>query len=1726
MPFNDDLIYRGSSDEDTYNAGVETNRPTDNSWSSIAEDLALAVPRGIEEAVRGVLELPNVIPGVHYSLPESRLVPGSVDSTVGRIVTGIVEFSAGFIPALGLVSKLGKIQKIGRILDLSTDAQKALKAAGRAKAALGVDIARGAVAGAITDFSLYGGDEERFSNLLVDLGIENEAIAWLAQKGDEGEFEGRVKNVLEGLGIGALADLLMVGFRSIKGLNKARTEKPNAAAREIAAYIDSEISGQEAKDIYNRTRFDIEDRTSRNQGPAHAASYDELPRPYPGAEEFKEFDPDALNPELGAPRPRREPTAEDFREFDPDALNPDPADIENFYASPEGRKYRPEGVENIDLEGLSEKEVDQLFRDSAPSSPEGRWLAGAEDAEILEASVNSAHRGKVHAVQPGSDFEAWAKQFLEDRGNHVVLVEAPPRSIPFAGLAYKDEKVILLNVSSRKALHGVVFHEAIHTMPEKELAEFMKYVQETHPELWAKSRRMYAESALGARPELQGLTGQGMSSEELFEIIKSAEHLDEEAVTNLAEPLGDILYEMYKNPDLLKEVYGAQPGFFRKLWDAIAKFFGGQTSVDKRMQRVLELVKQTDTKDLTGTKGLPRTVKPWLTPDEFLSLAERYKKALDESLPPTRSSNVAGETRTFTQLGVNEDAARGMTREELARAKTDVAQEQQFRRNQREIMQSPEPPEPPATSAAKRNAAIENAKKKGQIPFRVFTSAAIRKKFLQRLDPSLSGQKAAAAAKRIIKQIRQGNARLKDLRRVTTEGAYPHQLPIDPGAFPELLENPRKLLDLFDDEQLQIIGLTGKESNLSNVVAEDDVKFLVRAYEEMFLRPLHKDLRTSTPEGRQLYEGLQILSDLTIGSPELMGVKMAAFARDLKQASHMVARGVLGFRHLMVTYAKEIKTLLDAGLNSDHALAKFRRMSEEYVEIMRNIRMATHYQGQGLRAHRIPSQALGELDDIFKAVSEHGGDKEMLKQLAKRIQIGLEGGSLSGAAAASRMFGMTAGQKTLHVLSEFWIHSILSGAKTIATNIIAPAVVSVYRPLENMVGGALIGNSSIVRRSARELWGLVLAFQDSMKLAGMALKKGEAIGDPRNVLRDDAFVKHGAISSVSLEIDANSPIGHMVDWIGKVVRMPSRVIGAGDTLIKQMNYRATAYGHFMEESLTRGIPDHLRAKYVLDNMDKLIYEGQFYSYDQVERRALAEWHQIMGDKAGDDLAARDAFVADYIGSERGFDDKLSDVAERFLTRANEAAATTPLEPDSLSGRYHQLVNQYPLIRFVTPFVRTPVNLVSFAGKRILAPQVPGIFEYAYRSLKNKLGMELHEEAATKIARLLEHPNPEVRAEAFGRIATGGALVLTMMTFAAQGRITGRGPTDKATRDIMRNAGWQPYSVHVPGVGWVSYLRMDPFATLMGSVADLYDYSRLQPYDLQDEYSTTFAGLIVAMANNFTSKTYLTGIKDVVSALNQPEQSMMRVLQNYASAVVPNTFAQAVELSGDPYMRETHSILERLRSRVPGFADKLPVMRNIFGEPVTRARGFAGGLENNLPEPINDILSMFSPLIYRSVSDDIVNNELSMLQHGFQPPKPVIHNVDLMSHFNDRGQTAWDRWMQLHGQVKVNGRTIRQELRKLIASKEYRALTPLNTTVQESPRIDLIRTVIQRYRVKAKSQMLREFPELRKRISEVRRNRTRLLVNEEVEFRNQRQALPISLPFGLTDVKRTIGGIGQ
>lgn len=256
-----------------------------------------------------------------------------------------------------------------------------------------------------------------------------------------------------------------------------------------------------------------------------------------------------------------------------------------------------------------------------------------------------------------------------------------------------------------------------------------------------------------------------------------------------------------------------------------------------------------------------------------------------------------------------------------------------------------------------------------------------------------------------------------------------------------------------------------------------------------------------------------------------------------------------------------------------------------------------------------------------------------------------------------------------------------------------------------------------------------------------------------------------------------------------------------------------------------------------------------------------------------------------------------------------------------------LTNRIPGLKLFLPFVRTPTNLVKFAAER--SPAAPALAEWRADFKAGGARRDL----------------------AIARASVGTGAIMLALEAAKQGLVSGNGPADESARRLLMADGWQPYSLKV-GDTYYSYQRLDPFSTTIGLAADYVD---LQSQMTEKQRQQVASLLLGSTLQNLSEKTWFSGMARLTQALHDPARYGEQLVTGTASSIlVPALFSQTAQAM-DPMQRDAQSIIDRIRSRVPGASRALPPRRDVLGRPVPGGNG--GGL------------SAFSPMFTSTAQND-------------------------------------------------------------------------------------------------------------------------------------------------------------
>lgn len=306
-------------------------------------------------------------------------------------------------------------------------------------------------------------------------------------------------------------------------------------------------------------------------------------------------------------------------------------------------------------------------------------------------------------------------------------------------------------------------------------------------------------------------------------------------------------------------------------------------------------------------------------------------------------------------------------------------------------------------------------------------------------------------------------------------------------------------------------------------------------------------------------------------------------------------------------------------------------------------------------------------------------------------------------------------------------------------------------------------------------------------------------------------------------------------------------------------------------------------------------------------------------------------MADGKITKEAFKKRVSDLIEnppadlKIAAKQSAEYHTFTGDPPELVKGLGRLARSYPIVRFILPFVKTPGNVLNYA-----------LEHSAFAPLSRQFRADL---AAGGI-----------RAEtALGKMTTGAILTMVSADLALNGLITGGGPSDTRELSALRRTGWQPYSLKI-GDKYYSFSRFEPLATNLSLVADMTEALDYMSYNQEetDENDEDVQGavslVLLKSAAAVMDKTYLSGMMGVVDALADPtELKAEKLAADFAVSMIPavSSFQAAlgaVARTSDPYAKDARTVIDRIRSNIPGLSKDVPNRLDLFGRKMTRATG--------------------------------------------------------------------------------------------------------------------------------------------------------------------------------------------
>ena len=633
-------------------------------------------------------------------------------------------------------------------------------------------------------------------------------------------------------------------------------------------------------------------------------------------------------------------------------------------------------------------------------------------------------------------------------------------------------------------------------------------------------------------------------------------------------------------------------------------------------------------------------------------------------------------------------------------------------------------------------------------------------------------------------------------------------------------------------------------------------------------------------------------------------------------------------------------------------------------------------------------------------------------------------------------------QRVVEASTSLYINSLLSGVYTHAINMKSGLYEAFIRPIEQIGGGVVRADLRAIQLGFAQYQGMIMSMGDTMRAVGLSLRQGDAILDPLQRTQDNLQIIGGKatrpISGANLGFEGAT--GTAIDWVGKLVELPTRLLMTGDELLKQMNYRGRLLTNALDNTMERGLS--ITSKEGKANTDRIFKEG----FDKNGKANIKD-NPINAD------ALEYARVSSYTNSLKN---------GSYL---------------NFGSKIQKFLNEAPELRFIAPFIRTPTNLWRHFGNRFPL-QMPGT---RFMTKQNR--------------DLWNSGDRRARAEVLGRQMIGISATMYGLSLAMENiedkdgnsypKITGSGPADFRIKKQWLQLGWQDYSIAKKNedgtITYLQYNRMDPRFFILGIIADLKE-NIININDQQKE--DVFSAAALTVFKNITNKSYLRGISEALEIVASPtENKWSRFFGNLAGNMIPYSSLRNQGIPGitdpDQIAYETRSFVDKILNKLQLGEKYLEPKRDLLtGEPIEKT---PNALYINA-----DGIASFSfwfqgpSLVGRKsdVKDNPVLLEISRLRIPLEEPTKVKYKtVNFTQIFNkDNKQSAYDYWTENIGKVKDSaGDTLVEKLKKEINSKDYKFRQEGNATIDGGKELTL-KLIYNGYKELAYYDMLKKYPQ--------------------------------------------------
>ena len=714
--------------------------------------------------------------------------------------------------------------------------------------------------------------------------------------------------------------------------------------------------------------------------------------------------------------------------------------------------------------------------------------------------------------------------------------------------------------------------------------------------------------------------------------------------------------------------------------------------------------------------------------------------------------------------------------------------------------------------------------------------------------------------------------------------------PEDPLAVESPLEGGGDTSELLEEFQ-QTPSPTEKRTDERNINIERHHEGAMQGSPDVLLEQMESAddvarLLEASAKVQGLAEGPRTHEELAAATetPEqVRGILKDVFDADPKTIGALTDVQLLAGRRMMGTLGQEVAELANMISNGKHdpeTLLLYQKKGEAFMALQAFMQgkvkeAARALSQQRMIAETLESSQIGNIADFMQMGSGLRTPEDVVRhaELTKKHvdKHGSEEGMVKGFQPQFRDY--------FKLGVEYWQNNILSGVETHAVNFIGSPTVALYEGLLVRPTAHAIG----MTRQAFNLFEPKLPQNATIEQMELYNKR-KAAYDERITMQEHSARLAGA--TIGLR-------DGMTSFVKAITTGQSQFGPEKGEEIRGAMHKVFGY-HF-------GPAGETAAAAMTGSFRMLTAEDGFWKTNVFRTEFTA-------------LAARDAYAKGLDVNEH-INDVLTnpqDHPELYEQAMHYSRKYTFTETDrpgllgDLARTTKKFLTNHPYMKFIVPFVDTPVNLVHYAAENsILGPATA----------------HLREEFAAGGARA------DIAA---ARVTVGAAVMAGTLEAYDLGLITGTGPDKWEDKQAREMTGWQGESLYIAGE-YYGVSRTDPLAMTIFGIVNNLDKAKYAREE-QDVLTST-VGAILSTGQHALDATFMRGMNDFLNVL-KGNKDVKGYIANFVPGMVPySNLIKTAQKIEDPQPRRIskdkqfenewgYLLKQKVKSGIPGLASDL------------------------------------------------------------------------------------------------------------------------------------------------------------------------------------------------------------